>query len=166
MSTNIPDAPTYASPVIVGTELVGDHYEGKFSANWLGWFLALNRAIGDLQAQLPISVQAVGPFQGPTPITISTPVTMRRAGVVTVLGNVIQQFTSPPPAWQVRIQVDATVYTTGVLGTGSDWQYVINPMIQVPVDAGTHNISFQWLVLDNHGQLENISLVVFPVYTS
>lgn len=166
MSTRVPDAPTYSNPVIVGTAVVGDHLEGKFSANWLGWLLSLNRAVQDLQASIPVSAQAVGPITGPGLVNVGVQVTMRRSGVVTIIGNVIQNFTAPPPAWQVRIHVDTVVYSTGVLGTGADWQYVITPMIQVPVDAGTHSISLDWQTLDNHGILIASSIAVFPAYTS
>lgn len=164
MSTRVPDAPTYSNPVVVGTAVVGDHYEGKFSANWLGWLLAQNRAVQDLQASIPISISAFGPVAGPGPITMSMNVTMRRTGTLNIIANVIQFWQTAPPPWEITITVDATIYSTGVMSNA--WQSVISPMVQVGVGPGLHTVSITWRTGDSNGSALAITMDVFPAYTS
>lgn len=153
MSTRLPDPPTTVEPIL----------NGKFVQNWIGWFLALQLGVQDLQVSVPIAVTAAGPISGPGPVSISIPITMRRPGTLTVFCNLLQEWVTAAPSWKVEIQVDTTVYSTGVIS--NSWQSLVSPTVQMPVGAGAHNVVFTWTAGNANAFLDNISLVVFPTYT-
>lgn len=167
MSTAIPDAPTFDPPVRVDPNQKDQEglLEGKFSRVWLGWFLAQNRALQDLQASLPVSTQAFSLISGPGPITFSVSVTMRRAGTLNIFANLEQAWVTAAPSWLIEVLVDGAVVNTS--GTISNtWQNLLCMNVQKQVSAGTHNVTVRWTVGSANGILEYMVLNVFPVYTT
>lgn len=164
MSVKVPDAPTLTPPVTVSPVQVGDHFVGRFSDNWLGWLLAMNRAVQDLQASIPISSQVFGPAPGPGPYRLFVDVTARRPAVLNVIGCAIQLFGATAPSWELIVQVDGVVQSTGIIA--NTWQTVIEMAFQFPVDAGLHTVQVAWASTTADATINSLSLLVFPAYTS
>lgn len=161
----IPDAPTYENPVVVKPDIVRDHFEGNFTEGWRGWFLALGRAVLDLQSEVPVSASMFSLTSGPGPITVQVTLTMRRPGTLNIMGSIVQTWATAAPSWDVDIAVDGSnVNTTGTIS--NTWQNVVTLLDQTTVSAGTHTVLLRWTAGNANATLASMVLNVFPAYTS
>lgn len=166
MSTQVPDAPTFLEPVEVSPEKKNDgSLLGKFNKVWLGWLLALNRAVQDLQFSLPVAAQTFSLVSGPGPITTTATVTMRRPGTLNIVCSIVQTWATAAPSWSVDILVDGAP----VMGTGTianTWENVVSLTYQASLSAGTHTFAVRWTAGNANATLSALNITGFPVYTT
>jgi hypothetical protein len=121
--------------------------------------------VQDLQASVPVNSQFFSLVAGPGPVSLTCNITMRRAGVIIVLGCITQTWATAAPSWNVTVSVDGTgVYNSGTIA--NTWQNILSPSFAQSLAAGSHSVVMTWTAGNANATISAAALSLFPIYTS